>query len=1598
MQKLIAKKKDEKMACHSSVINTMIQRLETSTVIYDGAFVVYKRDLIKPALPVFNSKTFNVRVINGAGTADTQYVTPGLAFPQYPSSLSYGARGVVFNWAERFSNTAIIMHGGECFEAASHLLKRPDGLSDESIIKMGEKAEQLELPRDFMTQPGGTFNLLTNPFKDENLKEYVDKIYAELFPEENKDETVLIFIGNKPTLISMAKYHFLGAEDINKYNVIEQGSERSMLADHRLYYGKQSFTVPFTNQHLGYDGSECSARLYPVFHGSNKVAVTENGTLPFSEKNEEFQYKAVKEFMQLFKKMVGKRSEMKTYSPSRFLGCVAASILLEDPVMTAVDVQEDKEDPAMLLNARLDVIYYAVIKQKMVNTNVVVNDSKIFQAAYAGKVEKSSFSPCKSLSYRVNFTEDEPAMKHEEMYVKDAKGNNIRNAFPHKTERATTFHSLMESMKKDLPNVSVEQKELQASMLMCTNNLIQILDEKSLFNADVLESRKEFVERTGAALDNGKNTDIGFMTALRSAPNQISRYIESPYARLLARLNGNIFLFKEVMEMCLVVTRGQMFIEPDTEHPAMSGENPTVCSWEGIPYVAKDNYCFCALMTQTVATLVGEETSQIKMSSLFNTCFPRCSVYEQAEQQRPGNASMQSFAMHFSMRTDDNLGKMSCFGDVTLKNNSDDEHGLMSAEAFERKKDKADKTNAPAEQSASSSKDDEEKEVDYSKVKKCATLYDMVLKSNPTMLKPSHRLDFSNMGVDEVNQLGAAEKLNFKKYEKTVKILNEIEKHSFNGRPMKGGVGSFTLASFNALAATILEDSTSTKDYMIRSLHKDMPMLTVKGTKTETKAVEEVSDQVEMEEDTEEDMVMKAVESQSRKRKLASDNERECKRAKIEGVSDEVKKLSRAIYMYALTSQSGLATKPLTLADVPEEYMKTLQSSQKDVMIYLGYLTSLNESTQSLKPENRTVECVMTKTMNAYVSNIADYIVSVADVIQRECGFENPEVMHDRLYMHTSQVNKKMSKQMFAVVDPNSTGDYIQQITERKLLNVLGKQFKDVKDFTNESCEIDGSEITTAMKHTDAPNVVESVIPIPQNLQKLSVDVETHNEVIEYTADLSNYSSDVSQMKKHGGLPNVNLTTYTIMQLKIKTGTLADDRQEIRFEGRGGRGNNTEKLNNELEKIHNKTKKGGQYTAYPLTCGDYTVDENGFTGAGAKGPLSVPLLSAMHMKNNVRYDRVNKPGFSSTQECQRSSKYISNFVADMVTKYANNESCHFSLFSKQVVGDLSKIHITHKLAQEKLVDVMSTLLRKEGNSEYIKKLKLLYIGGARDSQAVIERMTREYEESAPILHLVFSLGQIYGAKAAVGNSMYNQDLERDQQAATIMTAGILNLLTTKDDNSVTASKFKGKNQGLPTTITCHSNYSMVDNKPVVMCTTGSFVSAGQPRIVMKGGISSYYDVNKKVLRSMRLDRHFLPDTVPAEVVNQDGGIAKIGATLMIKTSAAHFSKSEKVVKEVKPENIMKVGDLDVFCAAITSSAVAKTFYDYICAKLFGGDAPESREVLNKAIVKNYLPHLDDPIQEYAVKSRFTDIIASGVLAEDMDYIMDESEEFDLFDE
>ena len=277
-------------------------------------------------------------------------------------------------------------------------------------------------------------------------------------------------------------------------------------------------------------------------------------------------------------------------------------------------------------------------------------------------------------------------------------------------------------------------------------------------------------------------------------------------------------------------------------------------------------------------------------------------------------------------------------------------------------------------------------------------------------------------------------------------------------------------------------------------------------------------------------------------------------------------------------------------------------------------------------------------------------------------------------------------------------------------------------------------------------------------------------------------------------------------------------------------------------------------------------------------------------------------------------------------------------------------------------------------------------------------MLEECEEAAPVLHLTFSLGQIYGSKLATENRLYNQEMERDLDAARVFTAGIINLITSKSGNNVTAAKFKGKNQGLSTTVTCHSNFSMTEDKPVVMCTSGDYESNGQPRVIMRGNVGSYYDMNKKVMRSVRMEKQFLPHSIPSEVVNQSGSLSKTGTSVMIKTSTVHFNKSERVIKEVDPAEVMKNGDLDVYRAALTNKSVIKKIYDYICSVIYEGGEPQDLEQFNKDIITHFLPHMDGLVQSYRVKEEFTRIITSGGLVEEMDYYEEEvDDDYDMFD-
>nr|DBA11782.1 TPA_asm: ORF81 [Malaco herpesvirus 1] len=1608
IQKAMLKKMEDQKIFQSTIIRKMIQGGETTTTLFDGGFVAYPKTYVQPKFEVLSSKQFNVRVIRGAGTADSQYVTPGLIFPQYPTTLAYNSRGIEMVMAERFNETAIILNGGEVFDKASELLPRPSGVSDEAIVNLGKMASSMELSNEFKQTPGGIFNVISDPFDEDNLTEFVDMMFTTHFPECNKDTHVLIFIGNKPSMISIVKYYLLGAEDVNKYNIEYIAGEKTQLADHRCYYGQTTFEVPFNNAHLNRDCDGLVAKFLPVFHASNKVCVNEQGLLPYNENSEEYRHKAVQEFIKLQKKMVTKRDDMKQINTCKFIGTVAANILLEDPVMSVVGCTDDPENPKMILNARMDIIYSTIIQHKGVNSNVKVKEHQIFQTAYAGKVEKSMISPCKSLSYRVSFDEDVKPMEIETLRVTDAKGKPVRNFFAHKTDRAATSTSFFESLKKDIPNMTPEQKQLQAGMLMVNNNLIQILDPQAVFNTDVFESRNEKAERVGATIDESNAKSLGFMTAIKAGPDSIARNIDSPAMRILSRLNGSIFLFKEVVDMCLKVTNGKTTMEPGCDHPGMIGEevmDTTFCSWCQRKFVDNDDMCFCALLTQSACNLKVEDMTHTKVSALYSIAFPSKKILTLQDEKKITNMKMESYALHMSIRTNETGNKMSCVGNVTLKNNnSKDENGLMSLAAYEnRKANKAggdkDGSKAPADSTPSTSGKDgeEEKDTDFSKCKKVSALLDTVLQSNPTILKDSHRVDFSVLGKDELAEISQLLLHAHKQFNKSVTILNEIEKNSFKGRTMTSGVGSFTLEPNKALIASILEDETRTKDYTIPQVQKGLPALVIKGAMVE----EEVK--TEEDEDDEDDVMAELMRSNQRKRKMnMDDGAPSAKKAKSETLSQDIKNFARALYVYCLENMNNSEFEPhcFKVENMPEEYKKVIGSPAKfkQAFIYIGYMVGMNTEHKLMAEQGRTTRSNITKTMADYIFALGDYLKETARIIQIECGFQTPEQMNDRFFMHTSQTESKIGKQLTGLIDPSSTGDFVQKMTERKMLNAMGKQHCDVKRFTCSPVVINETEITIVMKQNNIPNVVQTSIPIPYNFQK-GVNTDEGTCMIEQTTDLSNYTVDGSFNKKQGGLPQVNQHTYTVMLLKINGNAIAGDRKEIKEETwNSGRKVNTEKLDEELNKIYDQTKQGIMYKSFPLTCADYVAKTDGCTGAGKVGPLSTPILSALHSKNNVRYDRVNMPNFASKDEDKKASEYVLNFIQESRSVGANNDACYFSTFNREIIRDLGRIRIAHEQVVKKMIPIITKMSSVANTAGFEKALRDLYIGKQTQTRFddLVKRTLSEYNNAGPILHLFFALGQIYGSKVFTGNQMYNVDMERDYEAARISTTAVINLLTSRDANQSTTSSFKSKNQGLGTSVTCHSNFSMMENKPVVMCTVGDFDYNSHARCILKGSIGSYYGIDGSTInRSIKMGTTFFNQSVPAEIVGQDASAVKIGTNIIIKTGGVHFNRSEKVIQTVDPHTIMMLENLESFKAALTSKNIAKKFFEYIRDTACNGTVPETIEEFNKIIIENYLPHMSDYLEAKRVEEEFTSIIASGFISEEEEYV--EDCDFDMFD-
>ena len=1631
MQKTIAKNASNNMHYHSTLIKTMTKTGETATTLYDGGFVVYPKSYIETQHAVFNSVQMNVRVINGAGTADTQFVSPGMTFPQFPTTLTYGGRGVKLTWAARFSETAIILNGGEEFEKVSDMIKKNRGVDDAAILRLGAAAEAMTFDREFMTKPGGTFNCLTNPFSEYNLNEYVDYIYKTLFPQYQKEDTVLLYIGNKPTLIAMAKYYILGKDDVNKHNVVCQGEERRTLADHRLFLGKRSFKVPFTNAHLKKDFEGCKAEFWPVFHGSNKVCLNDQGLLPYNDRNEEFASKAVQDYFKLHKLMITNRSEMMAFEGCKFLGTVASTIILEDPLMSEVDCVEDKENPLMLLNARLDVIYAVLLNQENVNNNVLVDETNVFQAAYAGKIEKSSFSHCKALGYRTSFSEEGNPRRVENLQLKDAKGVLIKNAFTHNTERANTFSSYLESCKKDLPMVSDERRQLQAAMLMAPNNLIQILDPMSLYNTNILESRREYIKRTNAAVDHGQDEKLSFMTSIRAGPDYISENISSPALRILAKANGSIFVFKEIVEMCLFMTGSEMPYEVGCSHPGMvelsdHEANANYCAWDKYEFVGESEYCFCALFSHTANVLKHDETMMGTLDDIYNTCFPSYSPSEKTEKKKVGNAGKESYALHFSVRTKENAGnKMTTLGKLNLKNNSGDENGFMSQEAYRKKNSKAvenrngDPQNSDEGSSSNSKKDgDEDGETDFSKLKSGQSLMECVLKNNTTVLLKNHRIDFSDLGEGEMDE--GKDKINqaFQRHVSSMKQMDEVERQGYNSRPLTGGVGSFTLVPDGALLNAILEDYSKTKDYTIPSIQKGNPPLTVKGMKkeedSESGSKKNIGGkiQIDMEDDCdmdESEMLMNKFISMKRKFGGGDDEKsEECKRKKVSRVfSQDIKNMARAFYFYFMNELDSKSQTPFIYEKIPEEYKNVVNEKYKDFVVYLASLISMNPHHKTLETTRHEITSIIMKTLGEYLRGLGEYFVRVSDTIMEECGFTDHDTMHDRFFMHTSQTDKTIGKEMMVFIDPTSTSDYCQKITERKLLNVMGKQIKESKNHVREACDLDGPTVTTAMTNSDVPHLVETMVPVPHNFQKIGED-SYGDEVIGYTMDFGSLSELESGVRKANSLIPVNQCTYTVMQFKVKNNSLAEERREIQSETwNKGPKTNTEKLTQALTAIYETPRIGMTYNMFPLTCADYNkVTNGGSTGAGSTGPLSTSILSALHSKNKVRFDRILKKDFTNAKEMTKGINFIINFFKEQRSKSANNESCHFSTFIKQLMKDFYQIAISHKIVMyrimKQVIKIRESQLSKDNG--FNKGLKHMLFGkwdvkeGVLEFLDVLKMVMEEHNDVIPILHLGIVLGQIYGSKVPIENKRFNTDLERDWEAGKIATCGVVNVLTSREDNMNTVAAFRGKNVGLGTALTCHSNFSMTHDKYVMICTGGDFSYSGQSRVIFRGSVGNYLGMdNKTIMRSLRMGKCFLPHSLPCDIVNQTGSMVKIGASIMIKTSDLHFRRSERVVKVVDPEEVMKCSDWILITQTIENPVIAKKFFEYICGVLYNGSQPEDLDDFNRDIVKKFFSFMDNTIGRCQVKEEFTKVISSSFIQEEVEYVDDsDCEDYDFF--
>ena len=148
---------------------------------------------------------------------------------------------------------------------------------------------------------------------------------------------------------------------------------------------------------------------------------------------------------------------------------------------------------------------------------------------------------------------------------------------------------------------------------------------------------------------------------------------------------------------------------------------------------------------------------------------------------------------------------------------------------------------------------------------------------------------------------------------------------------------------------------------------------------------------------------------------------------------------------------------------------------------------------------------------------------------------------------------------------------------------------------------------------------------------------------------------------------------------------------------------------------YDQYQNGKLYKSYPLTCSDYNNLTGGATGAGATGPLSIPILAALHSKNNVWYDRVNKADFSNSKEAKTAAGYVMNYISELKGRGANNEASHFSTLSRQIFRDLSKAVLSHEFAIKSLIPMIVKIRNKSDGEKFGGSLKRILVKKCQSS-------------------------------------------------------------------------------------------------------------------------------------------------------------------------------------------------------------------------------------------------------------------------------------------